>query len=169
MERDWPGARELGLFVQREWPRGLRRGGYIEGLKLRPAMDSDGGTLSLLFILGYYVLGIFESWKEIMEILASVREQALTTDDVSRKHIIDQLNQLARDLETPQDCMQRLLYQACYNTVKMIELGADGCSRLFCQLCAPAATWDCLTMWPTARRRFPAPTWRKSRAPRRCS
>lgn len=48
-----------------------------------------------------------------MEILASVRERAMTADETSRKAIIDQLNQLARELETPQDCMQRILYQVC--------------------------------------------------------
>lgn len=49
-----------------------------------------------------------------MEILASVRERAITVDETSRKAIIDQLNQLARELETPQDCMQRILYQVRY-------------------------------------------------------
>ncbi|KAJ6782143.1 hypothetical protein PWT90_07435 [Aphanocladium album] len=58
-----------------------------------------------------------------MEILASVREQALTADEVSRKAIIDQLNHLARELETPQDCMQRILYQPI--TLPVVRAGCD--------------------------------------------
>lgn len=53
-----------------------------------------------------------------MEILNSVREHALTADEVGRKAIIDQLNHLARELETPQDCMQRILYQVCARSLR---------------------------------------------------
>ena len=60
-----------------------------------------------------------------MEILASVRERALTADEASRKAIIDQLNHLARELETPQDCMQRILYQVCNSAVLTRVAGPD--------------------------------------------
>ncbi|KAI5463901.1 S-adenosyl-L-methionine-dependent methyltransferase [Mariannaea sp. PMI_226] len=58
-----------------------------------------------------------------MDILASVKQLALAADDASRGAIIDQLNHLARELESPQDCLQRLLCQSI--TLSIVRSGCD--------------------------------------------
>lgn len=58
-----------------------------------------------------------------MDLLNAVRERAIAADPTARKAILDQLNSLARELETPQDCMQRLLYQPM--TLPIIRAGCD--------------------------------------------
>lgn len=48
-----------------------------------------------------------------MDPLASIREKALAADEDGRRAIIDQLTGLAHELESPEDCMQRLMYEVC--------------------------------------------------------